>query len=158
IRRGHRKARALAAHIVFSIFGGSLMQHFDRRQFLRASTLIAGVAAVGRVGIKVAHAAEDTTLTLYNGQHANTTAALVDAFTKATGIKVEIRKGSSSQLANQIIEEGDTSPADLFYSEESPPVAALSKKGLLSVLEDETLKQVPSEYVAKDGTWLAASI
>lgn len=134
------------------------MQHIDRRQFLRTSALIAGTVAIGQVGIEAARADEETTLTLYNGQHAKTTAGLVDAFTKATGIKVEIRKGSSSQLANQIIEEGDASPADLFYSEESPPVAALSEKGLLSKLDDETLKQVPAEYVAKDGTWLGASM
>jgi iron(III) transport system substrate-binding protein len=117
---------------------------------------MAGTFAIGRAGIDAARAAE--TLTLYNGQHAKTTASLAAAFTKATGITVNIRKGSSSQLANQIIEEGDASPADLFYSEESPPVAALAKKRLLSKLDAGTLKQVPSDYVAKDGTWLAASM
>jgi iron(III) transport system substrate-binding protein len=130
----------------------------DRRQFLKSSALLAGAAAVGGVGFGAARAAEETTLTLYNGQHAQTTAALVEAFTKATGISVDVRKGSSGQLANQIIEEGDASPADLFYSEESPPVAALSEKGLLSTLDAQTLAQVPPEYVAKDGTWLSASM
>jgi iron(III) transport system substrate-binding protein len=133
------------------------MRNMDRRQFLRTSVLAAGTLAVGRVGIGEASAAEDTTLTLYNGQHATTTAALVEAFTKATGIGVDIRKGSSGQLANQIIEEGDASPADVFYSEESPPVAALSNHGLLSPLDAVTLEQIPTEYAAKDGTWLGAS-
>lgn len=134
------------------------MHHVDRRRFLKTGASIAGTIAIGGFGIGTARAAEETTLTLYNGQHTKTTAALVEAFTKATGIKVDIRKGSSSQLANQIIEEGDATPADLFYSEESPPVAALAEKSLLSTLADDTLKQVPSEYVAKDGTWLSASM
>ncbi len=133
------------------------MNQIDRRQFLKTGALAAGTLAAGRFAIGPAFA-EDTTLTLYNGQHAQTTAALVAAFTKATGIKVDIRKGSSSQLANQIIEEGAASPADLFYSEESPPVAALSEKGLLSKIDHAALAQVPAKYVAKDGTWLGASM
>jgi iron(III) transport system substrate-binding protein len=127
----------------------------DRRQWLRCSALLMGVVAMGRLGMGQAAAAQ--TLTLYNGQHSQTTAALVDAFTKATGIAVEIRKGESPQLANQIIEEGSASPADVFYSEESPPVAALAERGLLSTLRPDTLKQVPAEYIAKDGSWIAAS-
>lgn len=134
------------------------MGQIDRRQFLKTSALVAGTLAASRFGTVAALAAEDTTLTIYNGQHAQTTAALAAAFTEATGIAIDIRKGSSSQLANQIIEEGDASPADIFYSEESPPVAALAEKGLLSKLDDTTLAQIPAEYVAKDGTWLGASL
>jgi iron(III) transport system substrate-binding protein len=134
------------------------MRQIDRRQFLKVSALTAAALTVGHVGIQSAVASDDATLVLYNGQHKQTTAALVEAFTKATGIKVDIRKGSSSQLANQIIEEGNVSPADIFYAEESPPVVALAEKGLLSTLADETLKQIPARYVAKDGTWLGASM
>ncbi|MGE0004677.1 MAG: iron ABC transporter substrate-binding protein [Parvibaculaceae bacterium] len=134
------------------------MENIHRRQFLKAGALAAGALAAGRFGMGAASAAGDATLTLYNGQHAHTTAALVDVFTKTTGVKVNIRKGSSSQLANQIIEEGDASPADVFYSEESPPVAALAERGLLSKLADDTLKQVPEAYVARDGTWTGASM
>ncbi|WP_449393281.1 extracellular solute-binding protein [Eoetvoesiella caeni] len=68
-----------------------------------------------------------------------------------------MRKGSSSQLANQIIEEGSRSPADVFYAEESPPVAALAKRGLLASLDPETLKQLLPGYTAKDGTWTGIS-
>lgn len=130
------------------------MPCFNRRNILKAGIAILGSAHL----VHTAHAAENEVLTLYNGQHAQTTAALAAAFTKATGIKVNIRKGSSSQLANQIIEEGAASPADIFYSEESPPAAALAEKGLLSKIEADTLKQVPATYVAKDGTWLGASM
>jgi iron(III) transport system substrate-binding protein len=125
-----------------------------RRQFLRTGALLGGAALLWRGH---AEAAAQQTITLYNGQHAKTTNALVDAFHKATGISVEIRKGSSSQLANQIIEEGARSPADVFYSEESPPVAALAERGLLSPLPSATLQQIPKDYSAKDGTWIGAS-
>jgi iron(III) transport system substrate-binding protein len=131
------------------------MYDIDRRRILKTGTALACTLVAG--GMSRALAADETTLTLYNGQHSHTTAALAAAFTKATGINVAIRKGGSSQLANQIIEEGAGSPADVFYSEESPPVAAVAGKGLLAKLDADTIKQIPAEYVAKDGTWVSAS-
>lgn len=133
------------------------MNTLNRRTFLRNGIMLGAAAAMGGPGLRLARAAESQTLTLYNGQHPRTTAALVQAFTQATGIQVEIRKGGSSQLANQIIEEGEHSPADVFYSEESPPLAALAKRRLLSPLNSETLQQVLPGYTSKDGTWTGVS-
>ncbi|NNG62335.1 solute-binding protein, partial [Pseudomonas fragi] len=59
-----------------------------------------------------AHAADPVTLTLYNGQHKEVGDNLAAAFEAKTGIHVNVRKGSSNQLASQIVEEGDRSPAD----------------------------------------------
>ncbi|MGB7422212.1 MAG: extracellular solute-binding protein [Comamonas sp.] len=101
----------------------------------------------------LAQAASQGPLIVYNGQHKATTLKLLDAFTAATGIRVESRKGSSIQLANQIIEEGERSPADVFYSEESPPVAALAERGLLAPLQDTTLAQVRQDYRDPKGFW-----
>ena len=129
------------------------MNHTSRRTFLRNGILLGAGTLLGVPALRGAHAADAATLTLYNGQHAKTTQKLVDAFTQATGIRVEIRKGGSTQLANQIIEEGDRSPADVFYAEESPPVAALAEKGLLAPLPKDTLNQVIPGYTAGDGTW-----
>lgn len=133
------------------------MDKFNRRQFLRTGAALAGSLAVGASEILPAVAADGTSLTLYSGQHARTTAALVKAFTKATGVKVAVRRGGSSELANQIIEEGTASPADVFYSEESAPVVAVAEKKLLAKLADTTLNAVPAKFVARDGTWTGAS-
>ncbi|HEU0229514.1 MAG TPA: iron ABC transporter substrate-binding protein [Burkholderiaceae bacterium] len=133
------------------------MQKLDRRTLLRTGVVVGSTALLGARGLRAAWADEARTLTLYNGQHTHTTAALVDAFTKSTGIKVAIRKGSSSQLANQIIEEGSHSPADVFYSEESPPVVKLAEKGLLAQLDPKTLKQVRPGYTSRKGDWIGVT-
>ncbi|MFC4297320.1 iron ABC transporter substrate-binding protein [Castellaniella hirudinis] len=129
------------------------MKHTSRRIFLRNGLLLGAGALLGAPALRGAYAADAAPLTLYNGQHAKTTQKLVAAFTQATGIRVDIRKGSSTQLANQIIEEGSRSPADVFYAEESPPVAALAEKNLLAPLPKDTLDQVIPGYTAADGTW-----
>src|SRR5271169_3756890 len=70
-------------------------------------------------------------ITLYNGQHEQTTAALVTAFEKQTGITVNVRSGDEATLGNQILQEGPSSPADVFYTENTPVLEALRKKDLL---------------------------
>ena len=57
------------------------------------------------------------------------TNGLVDAFEKETGATVDIRFGEDEGLANQIVEEGSASPADVFLAENAPPLILLSDKG-----------------------------
>ncbi len=75
------------------------------------------------------HAADPVSLTLYNGQHKEVGDAVAKAFEAKTGIHVKVRKGSSNQLASQVVEEGDRSPADVIYTEESPPLNKLGEQG-----------------------------
>ena len=96
-------------------------------------------------------------LTIYNGQHEQTTALLVSAFEKQTKIKVSVRSGDESTLGNQIVQEGSNSPADVFYTENTPVLEALREKRLLAPVTPATLASVPARYDAADGRWLGVS-
>ncbi|BEP15879.1 iron ABC transporter substrate-binding protein [Acidothermaceae bacterium B102] len=96
-------------------------------------------------------------LTLYNGQHEQTTNALVAGFEKLTGATVKVRSDDEDVLAQQIEQEGSHSPADAFYTENTPPLARLDEKGLLSPVDAATLAAVPSAYNAADKTWVGVS-
>ena len=98
-----------------------------------------------------------TTITLYNGQHEQTTAALVAAFEKQTGIGVNVRTGDEATLGNQILQEGASSPADVFYTENTPVLEALRERGLLSPVPPSTLAAVPSRYDSTQGDWVGVS-
>ena len=104
-----------------------------------------------------AHSADKVSLTLYNGQHKEVGDELAKAFEAKTGIHVNVRKGSSNQLASQIMEEGERSPADVFYAEESPPLNSLGEQGFLAKADDSTLQALPKEYVAANGTWIGVT-
>ena len=108
--------------------------------------------------IRPGRAADAESLVLYNGQHRTTTEALVAAFTKATGVPVTVRNGESPALAGQLMEEGARSPADVFYSEVSPPIGALEDKGLLLNVDAATRNQVPGRYASRTGAWVGATI
>ncbi|MDU5724990.1 MAG: extracellular solute-binding protein [Haemophilus parainfluenzae] len=98
-------------------------------------------------------------ITVYNGQHKEGSKAVADAFTKATGIKVTLNSAKSDQLAGQLKEEGDKTPADVFFSEQTAPFAALSDAGLLEPLSADTIKQTAHKGVpvAPKKDWIALS-
>lgn len=101
--------------------------------------------------------ADKATITLYNGQHESTTKLLVEAFTKSTGIKVKVRSGDDPALAHQILQENAASPADVFYTENSPALALLSKEGKLAELPTDTLDQVPAQYRSTNDDWIGVA-
>ena len=102
-------------------------------------------------------AADPVSLTLYNGQHKEVGDAIAKAFEAKTGIHVNVRKGSSNQLASQVVEEGERSPADVIYTEESPPLNKLGEQGLLTKIDASTLDVLPKEYVAGNGSWMGVT-
>jgi iron(III) transport system substrate-binding protein len=96
-------------------------------------------------------------ITLYNGQHEQTTDALVSAFEAKTGIHVNVRSDDEDVLAQQIRTEGSDSPADVFYTENSPALAVLDEHKLLAPIEQSTLSAVPGQYSAANGDWVGVS-
>jgi iron(III) transport system substrate-binding protein len=126
-----------------------------------AAAALAAVAACGTLaacGSASANAGGSAvTLTLYSGQHVQTSENLVAAFEKKTGIKVAIRSDDEDALADQIATEGARSPADLFYTENTPPLMSLQSKGLLSPVSASTLSHTPSQYNSPAGDWVGVS-
>ena len=96
-------------------------------------------------------------LTLYSGQHVQTTHALVAAFEQKTGITVNVRSDDEDVLAQQIVTEGAHSPADVFFTENSPPLQYLASKDLLSPVNPSTLANGQSKYDSPDGKWVGVS-
>lgn len=92
-------------------------------------------------------------LTVYNAQHDTLTQAWADAFTAETGIEVTLRQGSDYEFSNQIIAEGDASPADVFLTENSPAMTQVENAGLLAELGAEIVDQVPAEYRPSTNMW-----
>ena len=96
-------------------------------------------------------------LTVYSGQHVQTTQALVSAFEKKTGISVNLRSDDEDVLADQIVTEGSRSPADVFFTENTPPLQVLAGKGLLASVAPSTLANTPSRFNSPQGKWVGVT-
>ena len=105
------------------------------------------------LGLSAAHA-QTGSLTIYSAQHPQVDAMLAAEFTKETGIKVLLHEGEGPDVANQLIQEGADSPADVFFTENSPELNLLDEKGLLAPVDPATLQLVPARYSGESGNWL----
>ena len=100
-----------------------------------------------------ASSAATTTITVYNAQHESLTKEWIEGFTQETGIEVTYRQGSDTELANQLVAEGASSPADVFLTENSPAMTLVENAGLFAPVADATQQQVPEQYRPSTGAW-----
>src|SRR4051812_5236355 len=96
-------------------------------------------------------------LTVYSGQHAETVNALFAAFEKQTGIDVSVRYDSEGSLVSQIVQEGSRARADVFMTENSPPLEALAARGLLAKVAASTIAKTSARYSSPQRRWAAVS-
>ena len=97
-------------------------------------------------------------IVLYNGQHLELTRAIVAAFEKQTGISVRMRTNDGVVLADQILQEGHSSPADVYLTENSPELMNLEEHGLLARLSPSILRQVPARDSSPAGDWVGVAL
>jgi iron(III) transport system substrate-binding protein len=96
---------------------------------------------------------DERSITVYNAQHEQLLDAMAPIFEKQTGIKVRLRNGDDFELGNQLVAEGDKTPADVFLTENSPAMSLVESKGLLAKLPSSTLKNIPAQYRPTSGAW-----
>ena len=96
-------------------------------------------------------------VTIYSGRTENLIEPVLEAFACATGISVQVRWGSSTQLALLIDEEGSRSPADVFLSRSPGPVGFLESKGLLGTIDQSVLDLVGEDSRSDQGSWIGFS-
>ncbi len=99
----------------------------------------------------------DPTIVLYSAQHQQTTDAMIAAFTKQTGIHVRVEQNDEDVLTAQLEEEGELTPADVFYTENSNWLEQLADQHMLAKVEPATLTAVPKQDSAANGDWVGVS-
>ena len=94
-------------------------------------------------------------LVVYSGRSESLVDPIIRQFADATGIDVQIKYGSTSSLAAVLLEEGDRSPADLFFAQDPGGLGAVVD--MLSKLPDEILTLVPSWARSPNGDWVGVA-
>lgn len=102
-------------------------------------------------------ASQGGTVTVYSGRNEELVGPLLEQIESKTGTKVEVRYGGSSELAAQILEEGDGSPADVFFSQDAGALGALAKEDRLAELPDSVTGAVLDGYADQGKHWVATS-
>ena len=124
---------------------------------LRNLFALATISALLLAGCAPQEGSDDEPLLVYAGRSESLVQPLIDKFVSETGIKVEVRYGSSAELAAQLLEEGENSPADIFFAQDAGALGAIAKAGLLTELPSEIYDLVPASYSSADRSWVGVS-
>lgn len=92
-------------------------------------------------------------LTVYSGRNEELVGQVFEDFTAATGIEVEVRYGDTAELAATILEEGDATPADVYFGQDAGALGALEAADRFTTLPDDLLELVDDNFHSPSGAW-----
>lgn len=96
-------------------------------------------------------------ITVYSGRSKELVEPLFQQFEADTGIDLRVRYGETAELAVTILEEGDRSPADIFFAQDAGALGALEDAGIFAPLPDEILQRVDAKFRSATGAWVGIS-
>lgn len=100
---------------------------------------------------------EQEGITLYSGRIPAAIGPAVDSYEKRANRDVQVRFAETADLAATLVEEGDASPADVFFAQEPGAIAAVAEAGLLTELPADILELVPPRFRDPAGRWVGVT-
>ncbi|MDF2629909.1 MAG: extracellular solute-binding protein [Symbiobacteriaceae bacterium] len=101
--------------------------------------------------------AETKELVVYTGRSETLVKPVLEAFEKATGVKVTYKAAGATELANLILEEKSSPKADIYLANDAGALEKLRIEKALEVYTSENLKKVPGDLKAVDNSWYAVT-
>jgi len=113
---------------------------------LAATTLVITACATGT---------SEGPLVVYSGRSEELVQPLIDIFTEETGIQVEVRYAGSTELAATLLQEGESTDADVFFAQDPASLGSVAE--MMMVLPNEILAKVGEHFADRDGLWVGTS-
>jgi iron(III) transport system substrate-binding protein len=100
---------------------------------------------------------EEGSLVVYSGRNEELVGPIIESFEEESGIDVEVRYGDTAELAATILEEGENSPADVFFAQDAGALGAVANRRLLRELPENALDRVEERFRDPNGRWVGIS-
>jgi iron(III) transport system substrate-binding protein len=94
-------------------------------------------------------------LTIYSGRSETLVKPIIDKFIVDTGVNVVVKYAKTAELVSTLLEEGNKTPADLFFAQDPGGLEAVDE--MLVPLPKETLRIVPIWAKSDKGNWVGIS-
>ena len=94
-------------------------------------------------------------LVIYSGRSETLVDPIIQQFSDATGIGVKVKYAGTSQVAATLLEEGERTPADIFFAQDPGGLGVVEE--MLATLPDGILELVPAWARSPEGQWVGIS-
>ncbi len=98
---------------------------------------------------------ESAEVVVYSGRSQSLVGPILEAYEGETGVDLAVRWGKTAEVAATILEEGDATPADLFYAQDPGGLGAVADR--MTVLPDRILNRVDPRFRDPNGRWVGLS-
>lgn len=116
--------------------------------------IILSTIAILSIGVS-ASAALAQGLTLYSGRGEALVAPIIAQFERDTGVTVNVRYGGTAELATLLLEEGEQTPADMFWAQDGGALGAIAP--VFADLPAGIDENVTEAFRNKAGKWVPTS-
>ena len=100
---------------------------------------------------------DQDSIVIYSGRSEELVGPLIERFTEATGIKASVRYGDSAELAATILEEGENTPADVFFAQDPASLGVVAEAGLFGQLGESVMARSGSAFSDDQSRWVGVS-
>ena len=111
--------------------------------------------AVTASSVACGRASASDELVVYSGRSESLVEPIIQQFRDATGMKVNVKYASTGELAATLLEEGNKSPADLFFAQDPGGLGTVDE--LLDDLPTEILELAPAWARSPEAKWVGIS-
>ena len=115
---------------------------------LAVASLVAGL------GLAACDSGGSDELVIYSGRSENLVQPILDRFEEEEGVKISVRYGDTAELAAALLEEGDNTKADVFFSQDAGALAAVASRDLLADLPAAATAVVDDRFKDPGGRWV----
>ena len=98
---------------------------------------------------------DSETLTIYSGRSKSLVGPIIRQFGESTSVRVLVKYAGTPQLAATLLEEGDGTPADVFFAQDPGGLGAV--EDLLARIPENILSLVPDWARSPQSTWVGLS-
>ena len=94
-------------------------------------------------------------LVVYSGRSEKLVGPIIEQFASVSGIDVKVKYGKTAAMAATILEEGENSPADLFFAQDPGGLSVVGD--LLTPISGDILGLVPNWASSSKNNWVGIS-
>jgi iron(III) transport system substrate-binding protein len=133
----------------------SRLEDPNRRKMRTRLSLLAAAAVVGALGPACSSGRD--AITIYSGRDEAFVGPLLERFSDESNVPIDVKYGDSADLALEIEQAGEATPADVFFSQSPGAVEFLEEAELLGALPSETTGKVDPRFASTSGAWVGVT-